>query len=210
MNLNHFSQRLITATVIAYSLSASPVWGQAPGAAAIPPVPSNLQPPPGHSMYLKATATGTQNYVCIPGAAGPVWKFLGPQATLFFTANIFGSSTLQQVATHFLSSNPQETDTARPTWQSSFDSSTVWGKAIASSVDPAYVAPGSIPWLLVEIVGAARVTAGMMLSKTSYIQRLKTNGGIAPAAGCTDSVYGKVALVPYTTDYYFYRQNSVN
>ena len=34
---------------------------------------------------------------------------------------------------------------------------------------------------------------------------MNTSGGIAPTTGCDASAYGKVALVPYTTDYYFYR-----
>jgi len=73
----------------------------------------------------------------------------GPQATLF---NEHG----QQVITHFLSPNPDEAGTARATWQHSRDTSAVWARAIASSSDPAFVAPGAIPWLLLELVEATR------------------------------------------------------
>ena len=44
------------------------------------------------------------------------------------------------------------------------------------------------------------------MTQTTFIQRVNTAGGIAPAEGCTnDDEIGKVALVPYTTDYFFYR-----
>ena len=46
-----------------------------------------------------------------------------------------------------------------------------------------------------------------MLSKTTFIQRLNTTGGVAPADGCSTSAdVGKQVLVPYTADYYFYKK----
>ena len=174
----------------------------------VPPVPENLKVPAGHAAYLKTSAAGTQNYVCLPGAEGPVWTFLGPQATLFIQFPWLGGEARQQVATHFLSSNPAEGGTSRPAWQHSVDSSIVWGKAIASSTDPIFVAPDSIPWLLVEIAGKQPgPTGGSWLLGTTYIHRLNTSGGIKPDKGCESSTIGAVALVPYTTDYYFYRRS---
>lgn len=173
----------------------------------VPPVPENLQIPAGHIPYLKTSAAGTQNYVCLPGAEGPAWTFLGPQATLFVTFAWFGREARQQVATHYLSSNPAEGGTARPAWQHSVDSSAVWGKAVASSTDPLFVAPGSIPWLLVEIVGKQQgPTGGSWLLGTTHIHRLNTAGGTKPDTGCEASTIGAVALVPYSTDYYFYKR----
>ena len=49
-------------------------------------------------------------------------------------------------------------------------------------------------------------TGGKILTKTTFIQRLNTKGGSAPAEGC--SIFadvGKQTLVPYTADYYFFR-----
>ena len=164
-----------------------------------PPVPSNIVPPAGNQAFLKGNAVGTQNYVCLPSG----WTFLGPQATLFFTFPWISGDIRQQITTHYLSPNPKEGGTPRATWQSSLDTSAVWGKAIASSNDATYVAPGAIPWLLVEIVGAQRgPTGGSILSQTTYIQRVNTSGGVAPTTACT---VGSVALVPYTTDYVFYK-----
>lgn len=205
---NYCVKSLISAGLIAVALQPAAAMAQM-GMIRPEPVPADLQVPAGNTAYLKAFASGTQNYVCVPGSAGPAWKFLGPQATLFITIPwIQGETRQQQVATHFLSSNPTEGGTARPTWQGSFDTSLVWGKAIASSTDPRYVAPGAIPWLLVEAAGARRgPMGGSTLAQTTFIQRINTAGGIAPTAGCDESVYGKVALVPYTTDYVFYQSD---
>jgi hypothetical protein len=162
-------------------------------------VPANLVPPAGNQPFLKASAVGTQNYVCLPSG----WTFLGPQATLFVTLRVMNLEIRQQVATHFLSANPGESGTARPTWQGSIDTSAVWGKAIANSTDPAFVAPGAIPWLLLEVAGNQRGPGGGdTLSQATFIQRVNTTGGVAPTAACT---VGSVSLVPYTADYVFYR-----
>ena len=45
--------------------------------------------------------------------------------------------------------------------------------------------------------------------KTTFVQRLNTKGGSAPADGClVSSDVGKQALVPYTADYYFFRADA--
>jgi len=205
--MKYLLQHRIATLVSVFALPSRLAMGQM-GLAEVqaPMVPSNLQVPAGNTTYLKTHAIGTQNYVCLPGASGPVWKFLGPQATLFVTFPWIQGEATWQAATHFLSSNPSEGGTARPTWQSSLDTSAVWGKAIADSADPKFVAPGAIPWLLVEVAGARRgPMGGSALTQTTFIQRVNTSGGVAPSAGCDASAYGKIALVPYTTDYYFYQ-----
>ena len=171
----------------------------------VPPVPPNLEVPQGHDVYLHGRAIGTQNYVCLSTSAGFRWHFIGPQATLF---NV-GGDMQQQIATHFLSPNPAENGVARATWQQSHDSSHVWARAIASSTDANYVAPDSIPWLLLQAVGAAvGPTGAALFVPTSYIQRLTTEGGIAPTVGCSQANdIGAMTLVPYATDYFFYRPN---
>jgi hypothetical protein len=176
----------------------------APAAAArdvvTPPVPANLEVPAGAEAFLAAQATGTQNYICLPTGTGVSWAFLGPQATLF-------NADAEQIATHFLSPNPDETGTPRATWQHSRDTSAVWAVGIASSTDSDYVAPGAIPWLLLEVTGAEYGPPfGDKLAGTRFIQRVNTAGGAAPAAGCSSSGdIGRKALVAYTTDYIFYR-----
>jgi hypothetical protein len=46
------------------------------------------------------------------------------------------------------------------------------------------------------------------MTQTTFIQRLKTTGGTAPASGCSVAAdVGKQVLVPYTADYYFFRKD---
>ena len=176
----------------------------------VPPVPPAIQVPAGNVPFLEGNAVGTQNYVCLPSATsttGFAWTLFGPQATLFFTIEIFKHDIRQQIITHFLSPNPDENGMPRPTWQSSFDTSAVWGRAMASSTDSNFVKPGAIPWLLVQVVGAERgPTNGGYLTQTTFIQRVNTSGGVAPATGCSQSSnVGATSLVPYTTDYFFFK-----
>jgi len=141
--MSTYTLRLLMASIII--LTSQAVVVAQPNAAATQPIPDNLRVPEGNILYQKASAVGTQNYVCVPGTNGPAWKFLGPQATLFVTFPWFQGEVRQQVATHFLSANPAEAGTARPTWQHSLDTSSVWGKALATSTVPAFVAEGAIP-----------------------------------------------------------------
>jgi hypothetical protein len=170
----------------------------------VPAVPANLTIPEGYSLFFKAHAVGTQNYVCLPTTTGVAWKFVGPQATLFHT---FRGEATQQVTTHFLSANPDENGTLRPTWQHSFDSSRVWARVLEPSSDPAYVEAGAIPWLKLQVSGAARgPEGGAFMTRAAFIQRLNTSGGVAPATGCSATAQiGAMVLVPYSADYYFYR-----
>lgn len=167
-----------------------------------PAVPANIQVPAGNKLFLVGHATGTQNYICLPADGGVKFTLFTPQATLF--------KGDKQLTTHYFSPNPVEGGTVRATWQHSKDNSTVWGKVADgnSSTDPAYVAPGAVPWLLVTIVGAQQGAKGSdSLAKTTFIQRVNTSGGVAPATGCTSSAdVGNRAYVPYTTDYIFYKQ----
>lgn len=179
------------------------------GTIKVPAVPSNLQVQDGNMLYLSGHAQGTQNYICLPTANGVAWTFFSPQATLFFDFNLGPISGRQQIITHFLSPNPQENGTGRATWQSSIDTSEVWAKTATngSSTDPGFVAAGAIPWLLLQEVGTkAGPNGGQILSQTSFVQRLNTQGGVAPSTGCTvGGDVGSTALVPYTADYFFYK-----
>jgi hypothetical protein len=179
-----------------------PLWAQA-GRVMPPAVPANIQVPAASKPFLAGHASGTQDYICLPSGSGFAWTFFAPQATLFTDDD-------QQVITHFLSPNPFESGVPRPTWRHSLDTSTVRGRPIASSSDPAFVARGAIPWLLIEVTGAQDgPTHGHTLTKTSFVQRVNTLAGVAPSTGCSLSTdVGKSALVPYKADYFFYTQGA--
>jgi len=164
-------------------------------------------------------AKGTQGYVCLPTSTGASWTVNAarPEATLF--VKLFGQDV--QIITHFLSpdTNPNKNAPSplpfgSATWQSSFDTSKVWAKAVGSipaGSDPASCPnSGAIPCLLLQSIGNEQgPTGGKILADTTFVQRLNTKGGSAPATGCAvASDVGKQALVPYTADYFFYHADN--
>jgi hypothetical protein len=168
-----------------------------------PPVPATIEVLPPDQPFLLGHGVGTQNYECQPvNSVGRVgWVLFTPQATLFGEAS-------EQLTTHFFSPNPDEGNIVRVTWQDSRDTSRVWGTLIASSADANFVRAGAVPWLKIERSGAqAGPTGGETLSQATFIQRVNTEGGLAPSTGCdrpTD--VGKKAFMPYTADYIFYKR----
>jgi hypothetical protein len=180
-----------------------------------PNPPAPIAVPSGNSPFLMGHAIGTQGYLCLPFGSGASWTVDAsrPQATLFVTLGTFS----QQILTHFLSPDANPTTSApnplpfgSPTWESSLDSSEVWGNKIGSisaGSDPTCPNNSSIPCLLLQAIGSVPGPNGFgIMTKTTYIQRLNTNGGIAPSTGCAlPTDVGSQVLVPYTADYYFYQ-----
>jgi hypothetical protein len=139
-------------------------------------VPPGLQPPAGNVLEAQFAARGVQVYQCTAGA----WVFLEPAANL--VGYEFGTSGIQ-TAIHYKG----------PTWESTTDGSLVQGTTIAS--EPV---TGSIPQLLLKAT-ANRGTG--IFGSVTYINRLDTRGGAAPAGSCTS---GQTVGVPYTAQYLFY------
>ena len=194
-----------------------------------PTTPTLIAPPAGNSAFLVGHAEGTQGYICLPtspGASTASWtvKPARPEATLF--QSFYGQKF--QIITHFLSPDtnpnkaaPDPLPFGNPTWQSSLDSSKVWAQVFVNSNSiPASIPAGSDPTscpntgsiacLLLESIGSQQgPTGGKLLSKTTFVQRLNTKGGSAPADGCSTAAdVGNQKLVPYTADYYFFRKAS--
>ncbi len=124
-----------------------------------------VQVPPGNKLVAKFYAKGVQTYTCTTGA----WKGLEPAATL---ADRLGRA----VALH----------TRGPIWVSTVDGSAVE----AAPVDGARnEVPGAVPELLLK----AKSTRGAgTFAGVSYVQRLATKGGLAPAGGCTEGAQTSV------------------
>ncbi len=187
-----------------------------------PAVPPNLEIPEGNHPFLVGHAFGTQNYVCAPSTTTPsgvAYALFTPQATLF-------NDDFDPVTTHFFSPNPFEANTSkavhadgaiRATWQDSRDTSTVWAKVRPAdpnipgdlgdaSTDPRFVAKGAVAWLKLTVTGAENGrSGGDTLTKTTFIQRLNTSGGVAPPTGCSSpSDLGNQAFEDYTADYFFF------
>jgi Protein of unknown function (DUF3455) len=60
-----------------------------------------------------------------------------------------------------------------------------------------------------KVVGAkVGPTGGATLFGTTFLQRVNTEGGVAPGTGCdTLTDVGHKAFIPYKADYFFYRTN---
>lgn len=147
-----------------------------------PEVPESLKAPAGEQVILATHATGVQIYVCQAGAEQKFgWALKAPEAEL-------ADATRKKIVHHF----------AGPTWKH-VDGSEVKGKVVAKQDAPN---ADAIPWLLLAV---ASHTGEGILSRVTSIQRIHTEGGLAPAANtCDASANGKESRSAYTADYYFY------
>jgi Protein of unknown function (DUF3455) len=148
-----------------------------------PEVPTALAVPAGNKPVLRFAAEGAQIYTCQPDASAPgafAWTLKAPDATLFNAAH-------EKAGTHY----------AGPTWESA-DGSRLVGTVKAKENSPT---PDAIPWLLLE----KKSSEGQgTLARVTFVQRVHTTGGKAPAGGCGAGSLGKEERVDYKADYYFY------
>jgi hypothetical protein len=178
-------KRLILAGILAV-VAAGSMTAVAQAGPAEPSLPEGLDPvPAGHKLFLVGHATGVQIYRCDAGATGHAWTLVAPRADLYDNSG-------KVIVTHF----------SGPTWQAKDGSSVKAARADGVTVDPT-----AIPWLLLKANSATAGPDGDRLAGTAYIQRLATQGGIAPAAGqCNAATVGEIVEVPYTAEYYFWKK----
>jgi hypothetical protein len=164
--------------------ASAPGSGCGPDWLAAPVVDPSIAVPEAHRMLLaRGAARGTQDYECRADDGGTgAWVLTGPSAALT-------DCTGAALATHFAS------DAGAPSWQSA-GTAPVVGRKLAAFTPPG--SAGSIPWLLLEASGGG--AAGSLVG-SAFVQRLHTQGGVAPASPCQA---GAVERVPYSADYYFY------
>jgi hypothetical protein len=136
----------------------------------------NLQVPAGNKVAFHVYAEGVQIYRW----TGTSWGFVAPEAVLFEDPE-----DDDPVGSHY----------AGPTWESD-SGSTVVGTVLERCTPD----PDAIPWLL---LGAVSSEGPGIFDRVTFIQRVNTVGGKAPAV--PGDVPGEVARVPYTAEYYFYR-----
>lgn len=176
--------RLLVAGIVAATAWLAPIAHVAHAGAKGPDVPSTVEVPAGNKLFLVGHAVGVQIYSCNVASSGFEWGLVAPRADLFDNGG-------KLIVTHF----------AGPTWRAK-DGSTVVGKR----VDGATVDPTAIPWLLLSAASTTAGPGGDRLTKTTFIQRSATTGGLAPAAGtCNATTTGTVVEVPYTADYHFWK-----
>lgn len=139
------------------------------------PLCDSLQIPGGNSLTFHAYAVGVQIYQW----NGANWVFVAPSATLYADPGYHA-----RVAIHY----------AGPTWQSISGSKVVGTKLATCTPDTT-----AIPWLK---LGAISSQGPGVFDGVSFVQRVNTVGGIAPATAGTS--VGQMANVPYSAEYYFY------
>ena len=169
---------MIAAAVALSACASTPMMMKVDNAA----LPEPVRVPAGQKLMMSTTGVGEITYECREKkdmAGAHEWAFVAPVATLY-------SGDKKAVGKYY----------AGPTWEAN-DGSKVTGKQLA--VSPA--TPGSIPLQLVKTDPA--MGAGAMTG-VSYIQRLNTKGGVAPAMACDAMSKGKRQQVAYEADYVFY------
>jgi hypothetical protein len=168
-----------------YTGGGAAAWLTPPGG-----IPAALAPPAGTTLAIHDHGIGTQVYTCTAsggadagGDAGAVtysWVLKGPNAILY-------DATFANVGTHGVG----------PEWTST-DGSVINGAKQAQANAPVTTA---IPWLLLKATPSG--SAGVF-SDVTYVQRLDTAGGVAPATGCGAGTVGTETSVAYSADYYFF------
>ena len=148
-----------------------------------PQVPIKIRVPDGQTVLLKALGEGVQIYGCKATAADPgkfEWSFKAPEADLT-------NEHRKRIAKHYVG----------PTWEAN-DGSKVVGEKKADAPAPRSEA---VPWLLLK----AKTHEGTgTFARVTYIQRVDTEGGVPPAAGCDQAHVDTEARVDYRANYYFY------
>jgi hypothetical protein len=135
-------------------------------------VPENLRVPAGNKVVAAMPARGVQTYQC----TGAAWTFVQPDAILTSRGR------------------PEVLHSKGPVWTSVSDGSSVTGAVVANSP-----VADAIPELLLKSVANR---APGLLGKVTFIQRLRTKGGVAPAGPC--GTEGVTVSVPYSADYTFW------
>jgi hypothetical protein len=143
----------------------------------LPPGCEKLAVPAGNVVSFHAFASGVQIHQW--NAATGKWDLLGPAATLYADAGLKAV-----VGTHYVG----------PTWESNSGSAVV-----GTLVEGAVVDPTAIRWLKLSAVMSSGPGP---FDGTTFIQRVNTAGGLAPAA---PGAPGQIVEAPYTAEYYFYR-----
>ena len=176
--------RILSALATAAGLAACSGMGAKPPMYSQAGLPDAVKVPAGHAVAMETVGAGDITYECRARAGMPgqhEWVFVGPDARLMDRSG-------KQVGKYY---GPPAT------WEN-MDGS----KVTATQVAVAPNGSGNIPYQLVKANPA--MGTGKMQG-VSYIQRVATKGGIAPAMPCAGSNTGEKQVVKYQADYIFYR-----
>ena len=179
--MNALRKSIALATTLAAAVALAPAAHAGPPA---PDVPGDIAVSADHKPFLVGHATGVQIYPCRLTDAGYAWGASTPRATLVDDSG-------KPIAEHF----------GGPSWQAKDGSLVVGRRDAGVTVDPT-----AIPWLRLTAASTAAGDYGDRLTRTSYILRTSTTGGLPPAAAdCNAATVGTGVEVDYTADYTFFK-----
>lgn len=150
-------------------------------------LPTAVQVPAGQRIAMETVGAGDITYECrakkdMPSAFE--WVFVGPDAKLMDRSG-------KVVGRYY---GPPAT------WESNDGS-----KVTATQLAVAPASAGNIPLQLVKANPAMGMGA---MQGVTYIQRVATQGGVAPAAACTAANAGQKQVVKYQADYIIWKAAS--
>ena len=146
-------------------------------------LPAAVQVPAGHKVAMETVGVGQITYECRAkkDMAGHEWVFVGPDAKLMSR----GGKTIGKYY------GPPAT------WES-MDGSKLTGTQVA-------VAPGAAGAIPLQLVKANPAMGMGAMQGVTYIQRVATQGGVAPAMLCDGSKVGTQQIVNYQADYILWK-----
>ena len=164
------------ATVLALAASAAYARPNHKG----DPVPDAVAVPEGQKLKVSLIGSGIQRYECAAVDGSYSWRLIAPDAQLFDRHD-----------------RPAGHHGAGPIWQALDGSQVTAAKRAEASVSA-----DSIPWLLLE---ATEHAGSGVFDDITYIQRLNTEGGLAPDAACSEANSGESMDVTYRARYSFFK-----
>lgn len=150
-------------------------------------LPEAVRVPAGHKVAMETVGVGQITYECRAKAnmAGQFeWVFVGPDAAL-------NARSGMKLGRYY---GPPAT------WEAS-DGSKFTGAQVAIAPAPA----GNIPLQLVKANPAWSKDGKGSFEGVSYVQRVATKGGVAPAMPCGGDSLGKREVVNYQADYILWK-----
>lgn len=150
-------------------------------------LPTAVQVPAGQRIAMETVGAGDITYECrakkdMPSAFE--WVFVGPDAKLMDRSG-------KVVGRYY---GPPAT------WESNDGS-----KVTATQLAVAPASAGNIP---LQLVKANPATGMGAMQGVTYIQRVATQGGVAPAVACTATNAGQKQVVKYQADYIIWKAAS--
>jgi Protein of unknown function (DUF3455) len=173
--------RLVSTIAAAVVLSACAAMPSAP-TVDNQALPEAVRAPADTRFMFLTTGVGELTYECRARSDDPsqfAWAFVAPVATLY-------AKDRQVLGKYY----------AGPTWEHK-DGSRITGKQVA-------VAPAAAGSISLQLVKADAPMGAGALQGVTHIQRLNTQGGVAPQAACGAVNAGARQQVAYQADYAFY------